>query len=154
MLDKDLAELYGVTPAQLIRQVRRNIDRFPGDFMFQLAKKELADLMCQIGTSSWGGTRKLPYAFTEQGVAMLSGILRSKRAIYVNIAIMRAFVRLKQVLATHKELAAKLKELEGEVGKHNKLIIEIFEIIKQLTPVPMPPVKPKPPIGFIKYDDL
>ena len=85
---------------------------------------------------------------------MLSSVLRSKRAIQVNIAIMRAFVRLKQVLSTHKELAEKLKELEGEVGKHNKLIIEIFEIIKQLTPVPMPPVKPKPPIGFIKYDDL
>ncbi len=84
---------------------------------------------------------------------MLSSVLNSERAIQVNIAIMRAFVRLKQVLATHKELAAKLKELEGEVGKHNKLIIEIFEIIKQLTPQPAPSVKPKPMIGFIKYDD-
>ncbi|MEK6732723.1 MAG: ORF6N domain-containing protein [Candidatus Omnitrophota bacterium] len=148
MLDRDIAELYGVTTAQLTRQVRRNIDRFPEDFMFQLTKEELTDLMCQIGTSSWGGTRKLPYAFTEQGVAMLSGILRSKRAVYVNIAIMRAFVRLKQILATHKELAEKLKELEGEVGKHNKLIMEIFEIIKQLTPAPMPPIKPKRQIGF------
>ena len=153
MLDRDLAELYGVTTAQLTRQVRRNIDRFPGDFMFQLTKKELEDLMCQYGTSSWGGTRKLPYAFTEQGVAMLSGILRSKRAVYVNIAIMRAFVKLKQVLATHKELAEKLKELEGEVGKHNKLIIEIFEIIKQLTPPLLPPPKPKGPIGFGKPGD-
>ena len=148
MIDRDLAELYGVTTAQLTRQVRRNIDRFPGDFMFQLMREELEALMCQIGTSSWGGTRKLPYAFTEQGVAMLSGILRSKRAIYVNIAIMRAFVRLKQVLATHKELAEKLKKLEREVGKHNKLVIEIFDIIKQLTPALMPPIKLKPQIGF------
>ena len=109
--------------------------------------------MCQFGTSSWGGMRKLPYAFTEQGVAMLSGILRSKITVYVNIAIMRVFVRLKQVLATHKELAEKLKELEGEVGKHNKLIIEIFEIIKQLTQPPMPPLKPKSLIGFTKYSD-
>ena len=153
MLDRDLAELYGVTTAQLTRQVRRNIDRFPGDFMFQLTKKELEDLMCQYGTSSWGGTRKLPYAFTEQGVAMLSGILRSKRAVYVNIAIMRAFVKLKQVLATHKELAEKLKELEGEVGKHNKLIIEIFEIIKQLTSPLLPPPKPKDQLGFGRPSD-
>jgi hypothetical protein len=153
MLDRDLAGLYGVTTAQLTRQVRRNIDRFPDDFMFQLTKEELTDLICQFGTSSWGGTRKLPYAFTEQGVAMLSGILRSKKAIYVNIAIMRAFVRLKQVFDTHKELAEKLKKLEGEVGKHNKLIIEIFEIIKQLTQPPLPPPNPERPLGFGKPGD-
>jgi len=95
MLDRDLARLYEVDTSQLTRQVRRNIERFPEDFMFQLTKDELQNLMCQFGTSSWGGTRKLPYAFTEQGVAMLSGILHSKRAISVNIQVMRAFIQLK-----------------------------------------------------------
>ena len=152
MLDRDLAELYGVPVKRLNEQVKRNLKRFPSDFMFMLTKQEFMNLKSQIATSSWGGIRKLPHAFTEQGVAMLSSVINSEKAIQVDIAIMRAFVRLKQVLATHKELAEKLKELEGEIGKHNKLIIEIFEIIKQLTP-PAAPVKPKPPIGFIKYDD-
>ena len=146
MLDRDLAELYGVTTAQLTRQVRRNIDRFPGDFMFKLTKGELADLICQFGTSSWGGTRKLPYAFTEQGVAMLSGILRSKRAVYVNIAIMRAFVKLKQILSMNKELAHKLGELERKIEKHDVDIQAIFEAIRQL--MAPPPIKPKSLIGF------
>jgi hypothetical protein len=153
MLDRDLAKLYGVSTGRFNEQVKRNIKRFPEDFMFQLTKDELEILISQFAISRWGGIRKLPYAFTEQGVAMLSSVLNSERAILVNIAIMRAFVRLKQVMATHKELAVKLKELEGEVGKHNKLIIEIFEIIKQLTLPSAPPVKPKPMIGFIKYDD-
>jgi len=148
MLDRDLAGLYGVKAIRLREQVKRNISRFPEDFMFQLTKDELENLISQIAISSWGGIRKLPYAFTEQGVSMLSSVLNSERAIQVNIAIMRAFVRLKQVLATHKELAEKLKEVEGEVGRHNKLIIEIFEIIKQLTPPLIPPPKPKPLIGF------
>jgi hypothetical protein len=153
MLDRDLAGLYGVPVKRLNEQVKRNLKRFPGDFMFLLTRQEVMNLKSQIATSSWGGIRKLPYAFTEQGVAMLSSVLNSKRAIQVNIAIMRAFVKLKQVLATHKELAEKLKELEGEVGKHNKLIIEIFEIIKQLTPPPLPLPKPKGPIGFGKSSD-
>ena len=148
MLSMHLAELYGVEPRVLIQAVKRNIERFPSDFMFLLTIQEVTNLKSQFVTSSWGGIRKLPYAFTEQGVAMLSSVLRSKRAIQVNIAIMRAFVRLKQTLATHKELAEKLKELEEEVGKHNKLIIEIFEIIKQLTPPPIAPINPKPRIGF------
>jgi hypothetical protein len=153
MLDRDLAGLYGVPVKRLNEQVKRNLKRFPGDFMFLLTRQEVMNLKSQIATSSWGGIRKLPYAFTEQGVAMLSSVLNSERAIQVNIAIMRAFVKLKQVLATHKELAEKLKELEGEVGKHNKLIIEIFEIIKQLTPPPLPLPKPKGPIGFGKSSD-
>jgi len=153
MLDKHLAQLYGVEVRMLIQAVKRNIERFPEDFMFQLTGKEAKSLRSQFvildNTKGRGKYAKyLPYAFTEQGVAMLSSVLRSKRAIKVNIAIMRAFVRLKQVLATHKELAGKLKKLEEEVGRHNKLIIEIFDIIKKLTPPPAPPAKPKGPIGF------
>jgi len=154
MLSMHLAELYDVTPGALIQAVKRNIERFPGDFMFLLTRQEVMNLKSQFVISSWGGVRRAnPYAFTEQGVAMLSSVLRSKRAIQVNIAIMRAFVRLKQILATHKELAEKLKELEGEVGRHNKLIIEIFEIIKQLTQPPIPPPKPKGPLGFGRPSD-
>ena len=149
MLSMHLAELYGVKPKVLVQAVKRNIERFPSDFMFLLAKQEAINLKSQIVTSSWGGMRKLPYAFTEQGVAMLSSVLRSKRAIQVNIAIMRAFVRLKQVLATHKELAEKLENLEKQMDKQDKYVIEIFEIIKSLMP-PLPPPLPKPkgPIGF------
>ncbi len=104
MLDRDLAELYEVDTGQLTRQVKRNIDRFPEDFMFQLTKEEFQTLMCQIGISSWGGTRKLSYAFTEQGIAMLSGVLHSKRAVQVNIQIMRAFIQLKRLLLTNVDL--------------------------------------------------
>lgn len=153
MLDRDLAELYGILTKNLNKAVSRNMNRFPEDFMFQLTKEEFENLKFHFGTSSWGGSRKMPHAFTEYGILMLSSVLNSERAIQVNIVIMRAFVRLKQVIATHKELAEKLKELEEEVGKHNKLIIEIFEIIKQLTPQPAAPVKPKPLIGFTKYSD-
>src|SRR3989338_2699183 len=111
MLDRDLAKLYEVDTRQLTRQVRRNIDRFPKDFMLKLTKEEVQNLMCQIGTSSWGGTRKLPYAFTEQGVAMLSGVLHSKRAIQVNIQIMRAFIQLKRMLLTNVGLRRKIEEM-------------------------------------------
>lgn len=147
MLDRDLALLYGILTKNLNKAVSRNIGRFPADFMFRLTNAELQNLKFQNGTSSWGGSRKMPRAFTEYGILMLSSVLKSERAIQVNIAIMRAFVRLKQVLATHKELATKLKKLEQKVGKHNKLIIEIFEIIKQLTQPAAKP-KPKPQIGF------
>ncbi len=146
MLDKDLAVLYGVQTRDLNKAVTRNLDRFPEDFMFQLKKEEFVNLMFQFGTSSWGGYRKLPRVFTEQGVAMLSGILKSKRAVYVNIAIMRAFVRLREFLATHKELAAKLGELETKVGKHDQEIKLIFEAIRQL--IAAPPTPPKRKIGF------
>jgi hypothetical protein len=146
MVDQDLAKLYRVTTGNLNKAVKRNLERFPEDFMFQLTKDEENSLRFHFGSLKRGQHSKYRHcAFTEQGVAMLSSVLRSKRAIQVNIAIMRAFVKLKQVMATHKELAIKLRELESEVGKHNKLIIEIFEIIRQLAHKPVPP---KPQIGF------
>lgn len=116
MLDRDLAELYGVQTRDLNKAVKRNIERFPDDFMFQLTKEEMSNLMFQFGTSSWGGTRKQPFAFTEQGVAMLSGVLRSTTAIQVNIRIMRAFVAVRQYLSMQKRdndaLEARIKKLE------------------------------------------
>jgi len=126
MLDHDLAHLYGVDTRILNQAVKRNRERFPEDFMFQLSSKETKNLRSQIVTSRWGGRRYLPYAFTEQGVAMLSSVLKSKRAIQVNIAIMRTFVRLRQILATHKELARKLEELEQ---KYDAQFKEVFEVI-------------------------
>ena len=149
LLDKDLAELYGVTTFNLNKAVKRNIERFPQDFMFQLNKEEYSNLKFHFGISSWGGRRYLPYAFTEQGVAMLSTVLRSKRAIQVNIAIMRVFVKLRQILSTHKELAQKLAELERKVESHDGEIRSIFEAIRQLM---APPEKPMKKIGFAKSD--
>jgi len=146
MLDKDLAMLYGVSVKRLNEQVRRNLKRFPDDFMFLLTRQEVINLRSQIATSSWGGRRYVPYAFTEQGVAMLSGILNSNRAIQVNIAIMRAFVKLRQILSMNKELAYKLAELERKVEKHDENIQAIFEAIRKL--MAPPPIKPKPQIGF------
>ena len=146
MLDKDLAKLYGVPTSRLNEQVKRNIKRFPADFMFQLNGKEYENLISQFAISSWGGRRRFPYVFTEQGVAMLSSVLNSERAIQVNIAIMRVFVKLKQILSTHKELAYKLRELEHKIEKHDAEIQAIFEAIRQL--MEPPPEKPKPKIGF------
>jgi len=127
MLDRDLAKLYEVDTSQLTRQVRRNIERFPADFMFQLTKDELSNLICHFGTSSWGGTRKLPYAFTEQGVAMLSGVLHSKRAIHVNIQIMRAFTQLRRMLLTNKDLKRKIGV------KYQTFISEVLHKVAQGT---------------------
>ena len=119
MLDKDLAELYGVHTRDLNKAVKRNIERFPDDFMFQLTKEEMSNLMFQFGTSSWGGTRKLPFAFTEQGVAMLSGVLRSPIAVEVNIRIMRTFVAVRQYLVSSKcgncQLEAEVKRLAAYI---------------------------------------
>ena len=138
MLDQDLADLYGVDTKTLVRALKRNRQRFPKDFMFQLNVREFEHLRCQIGTSSsWGGRRYRPFAFTEQGVAMLSSVLQSKRAIIVNIAIMRAFVRLREVLATHKELALKLEELEKKFEDHDETIAQIFDAIKALMTPPV-----------------
>jgi len=145
MLDRDLAELYGVPTRRLNEQVKRNIKRFPGDFAFLLARQEVMILKSQFATSRWGGRRKLPYAFTEQGIAMLSSVLNSERAIQVNIAIMRAFVKLRQILSTNKELAHKLEQLEHKIEKHDTEIQGIFEAIRQLM---APPEKPKRKIGF------
>jgi phage regulator Rha-like protein len=145
MLDADLAELYGVKTRVLVQAVKRNLERFPEDFMFQLNHKEFAVLRSQSVTSSdWGGRRYPPYAFTEQGVAMLSSVLRSQRAIQVNIEIMRAFIRLRQMLASHVELARKLDALEK---KYDAQFREVFEAIRQLM---VPPEKKRHPIGFNK----
>ena len=147
MLSMDLARLYGVPTMRLNEQVKRNIKRFPDDFMFQLSNAEYKILKSQIAISSWGGARRAtPYAFTEQGVAMLSSVLNSERAIHVNIAIMRAFVKLRQILSTHKELTHKLEELERKTEKHDVEIQSIFETIRQL--MAPPPEKPRRMIGF------
>ena len=142
MLDKDLAKLYSVTTSNLNKAVSRNIDRFPDDFMFRLSKEEFKNLKFHFGTSSWGGTRKLPRAFTEQGVAMLSSVLHSKRAIQVNVEIMRAFVRLRQMLASNAGLARKLTSLEKKYDAQFKVV---FDAIRSLM---TPPEKPKSRIGF------
>ena len=137
MLSVDLARLYGVEPRALIQAVKRNRERFPKDFTFQLNHAEFENLKSQFVTSSWGGIRRAtPYAFTEQGVAMLSSVLRSRQAIQVKIAIMRAFVRLRRILSTHKELVQKLAELEAKVSKHDKEIQAIFEVIRRLMAPP------------------
>lgn len=155
MLDSDLAALYGVTTGNLNKAVKRNLDRFPADFMFQLTLEETQNLRFQIGISSYnyGGRRYLPFAFTEQGVAMLSSVLHSKAAIQVNVAIMRVFVRLRETLALHKELARKLTELEQRIEGHDTAIRSLFEAIRQL--MSPPPSPPKPEIGFhIKEDSV
>jgi len=143
MLDEDLAELYGVETKQLTRQVRRNIDRFPDDFMFLLSCEEDRNLRCQIGASSYGGRRYLPYAFTEQGVAMLSSVLRSKQAILVNIQIMRAFVGLRREAVTYSGLKRKIEEIEK---KYDSRFDIVFKAIKSLMDPPLDP--PKRRIGF------
>jgi len=147
MLDSDLAKLYGVETKILNKAVKRNLERFPKDFMFQLNYQELARLRFQNGTSKTGrgGSRYLPYAFTEQGVAMLSGVLTSPRSIGVNIEIMRAFVRLRRLLAAHKELSQKLEELENQLRDHDEQIQAIFDAIRQLM---APKETPGKKIGF------
>ena len=135
MLDKDLAELYGVSTGNFNKAVNRNIKRFPDDFMFRLTKKEFDNLIFQIGTSSWGGTRKLPNAFTEQGVAMLSSVLHSERAIMVNIQIIRVFTRIRHLLETHSEILSKLEKIEKKDIDQDKQITLIFEYLRQLEQV-------------------
>ena len=146
MLSQDLAKLYGVTVKALNQAVKRHARRFPPDFVFQLTAEEFGNLKSQFVTSSWGGVRRAyPYAFTEQGIAMLSSVLNSERAIRVNIAIMRAFVKLREALETNRELARKFAELEKRVGKHDEEIDAIIEAIRQLM---APPIKPAREIGF------
>ncbi len=145
MLSTDMAELYGVEPKVLVQAVKRNSERFPEDFMFQLTAEEFENLKSQFVTSSWGGIRRAtPYAFTEQGVAMLSGALNSKRAVQVNIAIMRAFVKLREMIASNKELAKKLDELEKKYDMQFKIV---FDAIRQLMAPPEPKEKK---VGFVK----
>ncbi|HBB98077.1 MAG TPA: DNA-binding protein [Blastocatellia bacterium] len=144
MLDRDLADLYGVETKMLNRAVKRNLRRFPLDFMFQLSAEEASSLRYQIGTSknTRGGRRYLPYVFTEQGVAMLSTALNSERAVLVNIEIMRAFVKLRQMLASNSELSHRLDELEGKYDRQFKVV---FDAIRQLM---SPPVPARKQIGF------
>jgi len=136
MLDFDLSKLYQVENKQLKRQVKRNIERFPGDFMFELNKIDLEILRRQIGTSSWGGTRYMPMAFTEQGVAMLSSVLNSPTAIHVNIQIIRVFTRMRALLMTHKDILLQLEKIEKKMSKHDEQIALVYDF--GLTPNPSP----------------
>ncbi|HOX78638.1 MAG TPA: ORF6N domain-containing protein [Bacteroidales bacterium] len=132
MLDADLAELYEVETRRLNEQVKRNIERFPDDFMFQLTKEEFEHLKSQIATSSWGGRRKLPFAFTEHGVLMLSSVLNSNRAIRVNIQIMRIYTRIRQMMLTHKDILLRQELIEKTLSTHDDKILLIFGYLKQL----------------------
>ncbi len=148
MLDRDLAELYGVQTSILKRQVRRNLKRFPSDFMFELTKEEIQNWRCQIGTSNSKdkmGLRYSPFAFTEHGILMLSSVLNSMKAIEVNIQIMRAFVQLRQMAFTHKDLAEKISELEKESKQHGQNIERVFDVLRQLI---HQEEKPKRRMGF------
>lgn len=145
ILDSDLAELYGIKTKEFNKSVRRNISRFPPDFMFRLTKDELENLRFQFGTSSWGGRRYLPYAFTEHGVAMLSAVLRSPRAVQINILIVRAFIRIREILASNKDLAQKIQELEAEQKVQNKHINAIYSMLDRLI---QEPVKHSVKVGF------
>jgi ORF6N domain-containing protein len=148
MLDSDLAELYRVPTYRLNEAVKRNRERFPRDFMFQLGQKEADCLTSQIAMSNAGrgGRRTLPYVFTEHGVAMLSSVLNSDRAVQVNIAMMRAFVRLRQMIATHKELAHKIDQLEKKFAEHDSQLESVFQAIRDLIEPPVTPTKRR--IGF------
>jgi phage regulator Rha-like protein len=156
MLDEDLADLYGVETRRLIEQVKRNRDRFPKDFMFQLNKEEAAILRSQIAISNGGsgGRRYAPDVFTEQGVAMLSGVLKGKKAVAVNIAIMRAFVELRRAAAGYAALEKRLDQLErdtsSKLGQHDERLDEVFKALRHLI---APPVRPKRAIGFRPPED-
>jgi hypothetical protein len=143
MVSSDLAILYQVQPKALIQAVKRNSSRFPSDFMFQLTRNEARKLKSQFVTSTWGGARRaLPYAFTEQGVAMLSSVLRSERAVQVNIAIMRAFLQLRALLATHEDLRRKIDEMEK---RYDSQFHAVFATLRRMLETPVPP---KRQIGF------
>jgi len=153
MIDRDLAELYGVETKQLKRQVRRNIDRFPDDFMFELSDDEFQEWRRQIGTSNEGdkmGLRYAPFVFTEQGVAMLSSVLNSERAIKVNIQIMRIYTKMREMLMTNQEILLRLEQLERKVDGHGDDIQLIFTYLKQLI---NPPQEPRLRIGFRRKDE-
>jgi hypothetical protein len=145
MLDEDLAELYQVPTGRLNEQVKRNIARFPADFMFQLTKEEFENLKSQNATSSWGGRRKLPSAFTEHGVLMLSSVLNSERAVSVNIQIMRIYTKMREMLMTNQEILLKLEQLERQTFQNSDDIQMIFTALKELL---NPPQEPRPRIGF------
>lgn len=145
MLDKDLAEMYGVETKRLKEAVRRNISRFPEDFMFELSESEFFNLRSQFATSSWGGARYTPMAFTEQGVAMLSSVLRSERAIQVNIQIVRVYTRMRQLIVDNKDLWLKIEKIEQALTKKDEEVQAIFKVLKSLL---VKEEKPREPIGF------
>lgn len=151
MLDRDLAEMYGVETKAFNQSVKRNTERFPKDFMFNLNEKEWKNLKSQIVTSSWGGTRYRPNVFTEQGVAMLSSILNSKTAIEVNIRIIRVFTKLREYALTHKDILLQLAKLEKEVKGNSKDIENIFIVLKELIEKQSKP-SPRNKIGFKQYN--
>lgn len=155
MLDSDLAELYGVSTGNLNKAVGRNIKRFPEDFMFQLTEKEWENLKSQNEASSWGGTRKAPKAFTEQGLAMLSGVLSSERAIMVNIQIMRTYTKMREMLLTHKDLLLKMEQIEKNLSENNKEIQVIFQYLNQLESAKKQGLEQKnrKPIGYKRKDE-
>lgn len=155
MLDADLAELYGVETKRLNEQVRRNSERFPEDFMFQLTSEEFIHLRSQIATSNnpvgRGGRRYLPFVFTEHGAIMAASVLNSPRAVEISVHVVRAFVHLRELVSGHKELAQKLNQLERKVGAHDKAIAEIITAIRELMSPPEP--KKKRPIGFAPWKE-
>ena len=147
MLSSDLAELYQVETRALVQAVKRNIERFPDDFMFQLSREEWANLKSQSVTSSWGGARReAPYAFTQHGVAMLASVLRSPTAVQVNILIVRAFIRLRELIASHQDLAARIEALEANHERHASVLALLAEEIDKLNEEPPEPTKG--PMGF------
>ena len=153
MLDEDLSEIYGVETKRLNEQVKRNLKRFPKDFMFEISIREFENLKSQNATSSWGGRRKMPKAFTEQGIAMLSSILNSDTAIEVNIGIIRVFTKLREYALTNKEILMQLAKLEKEVSGNSKDIENIFAVLKELISKQAAPLKPRNKIGFKNYDE-
>ncbi len=149
MFDRDLAELYGVSTKVFNQAVQRNSKRFPSDFMFRLNFKEFSNLRSQTVTSSWGGQRYLPYVFTENGVAMLSSVLNSERAILVNIQIMRTFTRIRKLLASHKEILRRLDQFEAGQARQGEQIVQIFQVIKNILDLPVTLKRKPKKIGFI-----
>lgn len=151
MLDEDLSELYEVPTKRLNEQVKRNIARFPTDFMFQLSNEEFNDLKSQNATSSWGGRRTAPFAFTEHGVLMLSSVLSSERAVSVNIQIMRIYTRMREMILTNKDILLKLEKIEKKVLGHDEDIRLIFDYVKKL--LRPPAIVPRKRIGFRRKDE-
>lgn len=147
MLDRDLAELYGVSTGNLNKAVKRNQKRFPEDFMFQLSPQESSALLIQTGQTAWGGSRSSPFVFTEQGVAMLSGVLSSDRAIEVNIQVMRIFTKVRQLLTDHTHLRLEIEEIKQKLGNQSKNIELVFQYLDELTSN-QPSVAPRKQIGY------
>jgi hypothetical protein len=149
MLDSDLARIYGVTTKRMNEQVKRNIQRFPEDFMFQLSPDEHSNLMSQFATSSWGGRRKLPFVFTEHGTLMLASVLNSPTAIHASIYVVRAFVKLREILSMHQELSERITDLEKrafkKLGEHSEQLVLVFEALRELV---RQKDEPREPIGF------